>query len=154
MKCKEVRGILDIHSTAISEEMRAHLQQCKGCSRYYDDVLYVRSLPVKVEKSLPTPERLKAKTLELCQNIIAAKSAEKNFPLRERIKLVWQSPKFVLAVALLALGVLLVMSGVGDGTSSSQPVQSFALQMLLLVLVQNLILSVFSPLILFHYKTK
>jgi cytochrome c-type biogenesis protein CcmH/NrfG len=154
MNCKEVRRGLDIHLTTISEEMKLHLQQCKACSRYYDDVMYLRSLPVKTDRNSSTPEWLKAKTLKMCQSILATKSAQKNFSLRERIKRVWQSPKFVLAVALLALAVLLVMSGISDATGSSQSVRSFAVQMLLVVLVQNIIISVFSPLILFYYKIK
>ena len=154
MNCKEFKVELDIHSTAISEEMRAHLQQCKACRRYYDDALYLRSLPVKTDESSSTPERLKAKTLDMCLNIIAAKSAQRTSSWRERITLVWQSPRFVLAVALLALASLFVMSGLGDATSGGQSVGSFAVQMLLIVLVQNVIISIFSPLILFYYKIK
>ena len=154
MDCKKVRGMIDIHSTDIPEDLEAHLRQCKACRDYHNDLLYLRSLPLKPGKTSATPDLLKAHTLELCRNIIAQKSTGKTLSLSERIKLVWQSPKFVLTVALAALVALAIMAGMAGGQNGSDALPSQAMQILLFVLVQNFLIAVFSPLILVYFKIR
>ncbi|MBN1164085.1 MAG: hypothetical protein JXB45_05880 [Candidatus Krumholzibacteriota bacterium] len=154
MSCKEIRDrLLEIpgFSTGLPEEICRHLSGCPECARFRDDLVFLRGAIADSPAASPPPLLLQ-ETRRLClQRIAAARSG------RERLQNEFRflSLPFCAGgalLSLLALTIFLILSVAGE-YRTDQVISSPAL-FLFCLLLQNLVMLFFAPLLIYRYRIR
>jgi len=156
MKCKQaekliIEGSRTVLDPAIKAELDTHLLDCPRCSNFKDNFQMIYQGINEVKAPEPSTELLE-KTIALCHNELIEQGEiyvfEKYHPPKIRL------PKFVW----VAFGALLILTiawavPVLREVAKSQVITRQAV-MVLTMIVQNLIMLLFSPVLLRRLKSK
>jgi hypothetical protein len=142
MKCKDVEQVLldcspeDLSKEQI-EEMQQHISHCAGCASLEEDLRKIRLHLQEIQFQMPSQEFLE-RTRELCHAQLDAPTI----------------PRYIWA----ALAALLVLTGVlmlpfAKELLQGQPF-SFPLVSILVLIIQNLVMLLFAPVLIQRFRTR
>ncbi len=155
MNCLEVENlfvessVLDLDEKT-KYELSAHLSTCTKCARVYQAISLVRNYLDKSTTITPS-EELEKQTLELCHEQLAAHVTTSEYPLsRYNINI----PKriWLIFVLLLSLSVFWVFSVFL--TNNLPDILSIQNTWVLVMMVQNIIMLILSPLLFKNYYSR
>lgn len=158
MKCKDIKSLIIASSGGLPDSKQIqtidlHVEHCSRCSHLREDMESLRDLLQQKTKFI-LPEDLDRKTYQMCQSEI--QSLQKN-PQRIKFRQHMQSIPIHMKVAFVFLLVVMVIwmfslfedFGSGGGESLSMPT-IFGL----FLIIQNVMMLLFAPLLIRRFRTK
>ena len=148
MKCRTVQDKLSRRSE-LNPEMQEHLESCGDCRVFARDLEAFAALGAS---PVPTPAGLRERTLARCETILQEKAAARGMPAWRRLLRWSDSPRFVVAAAILGFivlgGLIVYQIAVDRGENSDLSVELAVLQLV----IQNLVTALFLPALLMLKK--
>jgi hypothetical protein len=141
MRCKKIHQKVAL-SEALSTKEKAHLNQCKPCARFREDI---KSLQVR--HRLSTPETIKNRTLMACRQQFE-RPAVLNGSGKNLLNF-WRSPRAAIALSVLS-GIFFVILALISIYCDNNFYCRVAAGFFFILVLQNLVAALYAPLLLQH----
>jgi hypothetical protein len=143
MDCRKSQDELISRSTA-SPALQQHLDGCEKCRRFAADMQLIGPLR---KSPIATPDLLRERTLDQCQELLADKLATRRLSPWQRCGRICDSPQFVVAVA--ALGVMILGWWLANQINVAETSDSImSIKMLFIQIgIQNFIAALLFPIV-------
>ncbi len=140
MTCKKYqRAVLEGKTPA------GHLKTCTQCRDFYRHVQLLHQIK---QPGVQLPDVLKKRTLSLCRDEIATP----RLSTAQRLHAAVQSTEFICALGLGGLTAALLLSLFAVSSPASTPLHRLLNYLVVLILLQNIIMLLFGPLLLGRNK--
>jgi hypothetical protein len=146
MDCKQVQQQLSIAAEK-DATVQQHLQSCESCRQFASDLEAIQG---KIDPGVSTPVLLRENTLDRCRFILADLSTRKSTSKTQRLRILFESPRFVAVTAALS-GLLLATSIVLQVLTDPDPDTNMIVKISILqIVLQNFIAALFMPALLMY----
>ena len=144
MDCKQVQ--IELSKAAEQDPIvQQHVQACGSCRQFIADMEAIQGM---VDSRVSTPVLLKEHTLDRCRTILADLSTKKSASKTQRLRTLFESPRFVAITAALS-ALLLATSIVIHVLSNPDPDTNMIVKISIIqIVLQNFVAALFMPALL------
>jgi len=136
MSCKKIQKQI-LLQTNWPDDVKQHVQSCKSCQSFAESVRKFQALK---NKSLETPTILLERTRTEAFSVLAAGT----IPKANLIKTLWNSPKFVIGLAIAFLAIFVIAFNTNLYWENGF-LKNLNWTILITIVIQNMIMAIFVP---------
>ena len=149
MRCKSIQKKLLLQQN-LGEKEQGHITSCEKCNAFQQEMIEIKR--TFNQTKIKVPEELSQATLVWCKTIIEKQKIK--LSLKQKLHLLWQSPKLGIGFSILFLATLLLLIIGLIIQKDNGEVFDFNISLVLTILIQNMIMAIFIPLFYSPFNDK